>query len=87
MIIEYRISDSAHMCSKPVSYVKRTYKDVTSIETARGGVTYLHGIIPAEVDTTEKEYPRFIRYAQNYVIAAIHLAPGEYLEVVDVPRD
>jgi hypothetical protein len=83
MIIEYRVSESAKMLSKPPSYAKRTYKDVTNIETTRGGVTHLTGTIPAELD----DKGTFVKWAQTYFIAAICLAPGEYLERVDLPRD
>ncbi len=89
MIIEYRC-ESGFAENPPharSSRVKRTYKDVTDMETTRSGVTYLTGIIPAEMDMKEPEYPKFVRYAQTYVIAAINLAPGEYLERVDLPRD
>jgi len=77
MIIEYRQKDEA---GKVTSRVLRTYKDVTSIETAKGGATYLYGSTPAEDGVKYS-------YARPFFIAAINLAPGEYLERVDVPRD
>lgn len=83
MIIEYRTGTGRY--DRP-SRVLRTYTDVDRVETTRGGVTYLYGLIPAEIDTTVDHF-KVTRYAQNFLIAAINLAPGEYLEVVDVPRD
>jgi len=65
--------------------IKRTYKDVTNVETKKGGVTYLFGTTPAEMDySSNQSYPV---YLQLYAIAVINLAPGEYLERVDLPRD
>jgi len=81
MIIEYRMT--ANYDGRPTSRVLRTYKDVKAVETAKGGVTYLQGIKPAEFD----ENLTVIEYARLFLIVAINLAPGEYLEVVDVPRD
>lgn len=39
------------------------------------------------IDLSNPKYPKFREYAKPFLIAAIHLASGEYLEVVDVPRD
>jgi hypothetical protein len=79
MIIEYR-SDGVSR-----SLVKRTYKDVHEVSTCNAGITHLRGLIPAVMDP-EKNF-EYVRYAQTFFIAAINLAPGEYLECVDVPRD
>jgi len=76
MIIEYRVG------SNP-STVKRTYKDISNVIT-RGNVMRLEGVIPTELDV---ETGYVTKWAQSYFIAAICLAPGEYLERIDVPRD
>lgn len=68
------------------SNIKRTYKDVTSVEFSKAGIAVLFGTIPAVYDAEAKPWV-VIRYAQNYTIAAINLAPGEYLEREDLPRD
>ena len=81
MIIEYRRTPAK---SGDTSIVLRTYKDVNNVETTGGSVTYLTGVIPAEVNPDNGD---LVRWAQSYLIAAIKLAPGEYLERVDVPRD
>ena len=90
MIIEYRMTpfeySKGNMVRSTPSVVKRTYKDVNSVHQ-NGSVTYLDGLIPPVIDTTKPEYPIFREFAKSFLIAAIHLAPGEYLEVVDVPRD
>ena len=74
MIIEYLYNDRC---------VKHTYKNVTNVETGGGKVTCLYGTTPAELDKDG----RLTQYARPFFIAAINLAPGEYLERVDVPRD
>lgn len=56
-----------------------TFQNVDAVETTRGGVTYLHGLTPADIDGQGILH----RYAQPFLIAAINLAPGEYLEVVN----
>ena len=84
MIIEYRYTD--YMAVERKSRVLRTYKDVNSVHQ-NGNITYLDGLTPAVVDATNPEYPIFREFAKSFLIAAIHLAPGEHLEVVDVPRD
>jgi hypothetical protein len=78
MIIEYRTGTSTG------SRVLRTYKDVTAVHTDRN-VTYLRGTTRVVDNGVEETYLR--RYDYQFLIAAINLAPGEYLEVVDVPRD
>ena len=83
MIIEYRMN--TYRAKLQYSRVLRTYKGVTNVQQ-NGNTTYLTGTIPAVVDTRAPTLS-YIRYAQTFLIAAIHLAPGEYLEVVDVPRD
>ena len=81
MIIEYRTGTGRY--DQP-SRVLRTYKDVEDVETGRSGVTYLTGTTPAELNNNDGV---FTRYAQKFLIAAIRLDEGEYLESVDVPRD
>jgi hypothetical protein len=83
MIIEYRQNDLK--ITNHSSRVLRTYKDVASV-LQNENVTYLYGLTPAEIDTTNGAFS-VTRYAQQFLIAAIHLDAGEYLEVVDVPRD
>lgn len=78
MIIEYRKTnnDTNH------SVVLRTYKDVHSVQFENSGVAQIYGLTPAKFDNG------FIKeYAQAYIIAAIKLQEGEYLERVDLPRD
>jgi hypothetical protein len=82
MIIEYRYTDRTHVECK--SRVLRTYKDVNTVKQ-NINVTYLYGLVPAKADLSNLGY--YTEYAKSFLIAAIRLAPGEYLEVVDVPRD
>lgn len=86
MIIEYRMN--SFNSAMQYSRILRTYKDVTHVRQAEK-VTYLYGTIPAVVDPkTPVDLPlRNSRWAEEYIIAAINLAPGEYLERVDLPRD
>jgi len=77
MIIEYRYTDDTSVEHK--SRVRRAYKDVNNVHQ-NSSVTYLYGLVPAEMGICSP-------YAKSFLIAAIHLAQGEYLEVVDVPRD
>lgn len=84
MIIEYRTT--AYRAELQDSRALRTYKDVNEVHQ-NDRVTYLYGLAPANIDLSNPKYPKFREYAKPFLIAAIHLAPGEYLEVVDVPRD
>jgi hypothetical protein len=77
MIIEYRFG------SNP-STVIRTYKDVENISRDTGDTVHLFGKTKLHNERIETSYTP---YYQNYFIAAIHLAPGEYIERVDLPRD
>ncbi len=85
MIIEYRARkfNSLDTCT-PHSEVLRTYKDVTTVQTSAAGVTYLRG---TRSGNSEKINSYMCWYDYQFLIAAINLAPGEYLEVVDLPRD
>jgi hypothetical protein len=56
--------------------------DVNTVEY-KGNMVGLYGLIPPVVD--ERGY--FTAYAQPYLIAIINLAPGEYLERFDLPKD
>jgi uncharacterized membrane protein YiaA len=84
MIIEYRTT--AYRAELQYSSVLRTYKDVYEVHQ-KGAVTYLIGLVPAKMDLSNPGYPKYTEYAKSFLIAAIHLGTGEYLEVVDVPRD
>jgi hypothetical protein len=80
MIIEYRYGD--YRDTKTCSRVLRVYMDVNTVEY-KGNMVGLYGLIPPVVD--ERGY--FTAYAQPYLIAIINLAPGEYLERFDLPKD
>jgi hypothetical protein len=73
MIIEYRTPND----------IIHTYDDVHSVEQ-NGPVTFLLGLTPALMDV---ETGRYTRFSQTHLIAALKLADGEFLEVVDLPRD
>lgn len=83
MIIEYRTTVYS-------ARILRTYKDVKNVQQDND-VTYLYGRTKEIfVDTTsngEKMGDYSFHHSEPFLIAAINLAPGEYLEVVDVPRD
>jgi hypothetical protein len=72
MVIEYRTYSGR---SDYPYRVLRTYENVAIVCT-NSGVTYLRGI--------KYNLPSC---PQQFLIAAIRLAPGEYLEVVDDTRD
>jgi hypothetical protein len=78
MIIEYRYTDYS-ATPKPCPRVLVTYRDVNTIE-CKGSTAVLFGLTPAVTD--ERGQCQLITYAQSYLIAIIHLAPGEYLERV-----
>lgn len=80
MIIEYRQNDTKLINHS--SRVLRTYKDVRSVTTT-AGMTYLRSFAPAEINGDGV----LVKHSEYYLVAVIHLAPGEYLERVDVPRD
>jgi hypothetical protein len=83
VIIEYRTTVYS-------ARILRTYKDVTNVQEGNG-VTYLYGRTKEIfVDLTskgEKMGDYSFHHSEPFLIVAINLAPGEYLEVVDVPRD
>jgi hypothetical protein len=84
MIIEYRKTDRPGGSLAVASKVLRTYKDVTAVRHGTGDATvFLYGTTPPLVD----EKGVCTTYAYEFFIACIHLAAGEYLERVDVPRD
>ena len=81
MIFTYR--KTSYNGEQAYSRVLRTYKDVTSVDFSKAGIAVLFGTIPAMFDAKH-----FItRYEQAYIIAAIKLGEGEYLEREDLPRD
>jgi hypothetical protein len=85
MIIEYRTGMTG-IGALP-SRVLRTYKDVTKVHQS-GRITYLYGTeLWRDPNPVTTKHPFDYSYGQPFLIAAINLAPGEYLEVVDVPRD
>jgi hypothetical protein len=76
MIIEYRQNDPK--LTNHSSRVLRTYKDVAFLRRDTGDTVHLYGV-------QKKDWRG--HYTLCTPIACIHLAPGEYLERVDVPRD
>ena len=81
MIIEYRQNDPK--LTNHSSRVLRTYKDVAFLRRDTGNNT-VH-LIGVRLDPDHAAMVRY--YPEEFFIACIHLAPGEYLERVDVPRD
>jgi hypothetical protein len=83
MIIEYRQNDPK--LTNHSSRVLRTYKDVAYVRRDTGDTVHLIGqYISTDPD---RNIPLAYRFTGEFFIACIHLAPGEYLECVDVPRD
>lgn len=89
MIIEYRFSENkGGTFDINRSVVKRTYKDVTRFETTQAGLVVLYGT-KKFAEGTQEPVPLSYRglYSMDFIITIVNLAPGEYLERVDVPRD
>jgi hypothetical protein len=87
MIVEYRCTDRLDKYNTN-SKVLRTYKDVTRF-SRDGNFISLYGTEKWIETTSPQENTSYHRgfYDHDYVIVIINLAPGEYLERVDLPRD